>query len=58
MAEVYNAGMDLKLNGDLQGSTLRGRRQICGFMKKIGPAGVKCWDIYTDWVDPRFSAAD
>lgn len=38
LAGVYNAGMDLRLSG--------GRRQICGFMKKMGLTGVKCWDLY------------
>lgn len=56
MARVYNAGMDLKLSGDVQGSALRGRRQICGFMKKMALTGLKCWDKYTVWVDPWLSA--
>lgn len=58
MAAVYNARMDLRLNGGLRGSALRGRRRICGFMKKTGAPLVKCWDIYTVWVDLCLSAAD
>ncbi len=42
LARVYNAGMDLRLSRDLQGSALRGRSRICGFMKKMALTGGKC----------------